>query len=146
MKLKAADALKARAAKLRKENKCLEDAGGASEASTFGSPAGKRAVKSPLTLDPSQVSKVLRANPDDTTPACDVIKVLVRDSIRKLDVLSLKSLQARVPMPERKGKSTANKKHTTAPVPVMGDVQEEEDEEKTFFKDASDNAAAQEAA
>jgi hypothetical protein len=49
-------------------------------------------------------------------------------------------------MPERKGKSTANKKHTTAPVPVMGDVQEEEDEEKTFFKDASDNAAAQEAA
>jgi hypothetical protein len=56
MKLKEAEALKARAAKLRKENKCLEDAGGESQASAFESPAGKRAVKSPLTLDPSQVS------------------------------------------------------------------------------------------
>jgi hypothetical protein len=68
MKLKEADALKAHAAKLRKENTCLEDAGGASEASTFGSSAGKRAVKSPLTLDPSQVSKVLLANPTMIQP------------------------------------------------------------------------------
>jgi hypothetical protein len=36
MKLKKTDALKGHAAKLRKENKCLEDAGGASKASTFG--------------------------------------------------------------------------------------------------------------
>ena len=68
MKLKETEALKARAAKLRKENKCLEDAGGESEASAFESPADKRAAKSPLTLDPSQVSKFLRANPTMYSP------------------------------------------------------------------------------
>ena len=68
MKLKKADALKAHAAKFGKEKKCLEGAGGESEASAFESPAGKRAVKSPLTLDPSQVSKVLRANPTMYSP------------------------------------------------------------------------------
>jgi len=68
MKLKKEESLKAHAAMLRRGNKSLADTGWAAEASSFSPPAGKRSVKSPAPLDPSQVSNVLRANPTTIQP------------------------------------------------------------------------------
>ena len=63
MKVKADEAKKARAVKIRKENKLLEDGGGAAKSSLLNTPVGKREGKSSPTFDPSQVSKVWRATP-----------------------------------------------------------------------------------